>query len=85
MQTITIEELHEHTGEWIRKASGNEEITVTDGGRPVVRLMPLAAGSQTVENPWRNRVLLPGFAELQKRMVGGIDSTQIISEDRDGR
>jgi hypothetical protein len=37
------------------------------------------------ENPFLNRKTLPGFAELQKRLVGGTDSTQIISEDRDGR
>lgn len=36
-------------------------------------------------NPFLHRKLLPGFAELQARLVGGTDSTQIISEDRDER
>lgn len=85
MQTITIKELHEHTGEWIRKAADHGEITVTEEGRPVVLITPLAPGVRPKDNPWLNRTLLPGFAELQKRLVGGTDSTQIISEDRDGR
>ena len=51
----------------------------------MVLITPLASGVGTKENPWLNRKLLPGFEELQKRLVGGTDGTQIISEDRDGR
>jgi prevent-host-death family protein len=85
MQTITIHELHEHTGEWVRQVAALGEITVTEEGRPVVLITPLAPAQQRRENPFLTRKLLPGFAELQKRLVGGTDSTQIISEDRDGR
>ena len=86
MQTITIEELHTQTGEWISKAAEHDEITVTDGGKAVAVITPLVPKPRPPgHNPWKNRVLLPGFAELQKRLVGGTDSTQIISEDRDGR
>lgn len=85
MQTITIKELHEHTGEWVRKAADHGEITVTDEGMPVALISALAPRTQPRENPFLNRKLLPGFAEFQKRLVGGTDSTQIISEDRDGR
>lgn len=87
MTTITIKQLHERTGEWVRKAAESEEITVTDRGTPVARLTPLAAAEpvRRQPNPWLQRKLLPGFAELQKRLAGGMDSTQIISEMRDGR
>ena len=37
------------------------------------------------ENPSLTRKLLPGFAELQGKLYGGTDSTQIISDMRDGR
>ncbi len=86
MTTITIKQLHERTGEWVRRAEA-EEITVTARGLPVARLTPLVAAppASRQPNPWLKRELLPGFAELQKRLVGGTDSTQIISEMRDGR
>lgn len=85
MTTISIKELHERTGEWVRRAAESEEITVTDRGTPVARLTPMIALHETRPkvNPFLNRQLLPGFAELQKRLVGGTDSTQIISEGRD--
>ncbi len=37
------------------------------------------------ENPFLTRKLLPGFAALQARLTGGMDSTDIVSEMRDGR
>ncbi|MES2469381.1 MAG: type II toxin-antitoxin system prevent-host-death family antitoxin [Verrucomicrobiota bacterium] len=37
------------------------------------------------ENPFLTRKLLPGFAALQERLTGGTDSTELISEMRDGR
>ena len=46
------------------------------------------AGSGTApkrQNPFLTRKLLPGFAALQERLTGGTDSTDIISEMRDGR
>lgn len=85
MQTITIEELHAHTGEWISKAAEHDEITVTDGGKAVAVIRPLTTRPPALHNPFLQRKLVPGFAELQTRLTGGTDSTQIISEDRDGR
>lgn len=82
--TISIKELHERTGEWVRKAE-SEEITVTDRGKPVAQLLALSRETAAIPrvNRFLNRKLRPGFAELQKRLTGGTDSTQIISEDRD--
>lgn len=83
MTAISIHELHEHTDLWVRKATEAEPIVVTDQGRAVARIVPFPASIET--NPFLTRKLLPGFAELQSKLYGGIDSTDIISEMRDGR
>ena len=87
MQTITIEELHTHTGEWISKAAEHDEITVTDGGKAVAVITQPRESRMTVpvENPWRHRVLLPEYEAIMNKPVGGTDSTDIVSEMRDGR
>lgn len=38
MQSITIEQLHENTGDILQQLAGNGEIVVTDCGRPVAIL-----------------------------------------------
>jgi prevent-host-death family protein len=83
MKSISIRELHEHTEDWVRRATEEEPIILKDNGRPVARIVPIPAPS--AENPFPNRKLLPGFAELQSRLRGGTDSTEIVSEMRDGR
>lgn len=82
MTAISISELHQNTDLWVRKATEQEPIVLTDKGQAVAKIVPVAA---KVENPFFTRKLLPGFAELQARLSGGTDSTQIISEMRDGR
>ena len=83
MTAISISELHEHTDLWVRKATEQEPIVLTDQGKAVAKIVPLRA--EKAENPFLNRKLLPGFAALQSKLHGGTDSTQIISEMRDGR
>jgi antitoxin (DNA-binding transcriptional repressor) of toxin-antitoxin stability system len=81
MKTISIRELHEKTGAWLRKAVELGAITVTERGRPLVRIEPVpdaAAG-----NPFRARRLRPAYSRLRGRLGGGTDSTAIVSEDRD--
>ena len=39
MKTISIRELHEKTGEWVRAAAAHEQIIVTDSGKPVAVLI----------------------------------------------
>jgi prevent-host-death family protein len=83
MKTITIRELHEKTGEWVRGAARHGEITVTDRGRAVAKLLPCA---EEEEVPYfARRKLTPTFARLEKagKLRGGRDSTETISEDRD--
>jgi prevent-host-death family protein len=81
MKTISIRELHARTGAWVRKAVELGAITVTERGKPLVRLEPVADGRDA--NPFRTRRLRPGYARLRGKLSGGTDSTRIVAEDRD--
>lgn len=82
---IPIRELHARTGHFVRKAAGNMRVIITDNGKPIAQLQPLGveADDQPKRPKWKDRVLLPGYAAIMNEPVGGTDSTQIISEDRD--
>ena len=79
---IPVRELHARTGHYVRKASANQRIVITDRGKPVAEIQPLARAG-TKRKKWKDRVLLPEYAALMNQPVGGTDSTRIISEDRD--
>ena len=81
MKTISIRELHQRTGAWVRKAVELGAITVTERGKPLVRLE--AVLDVTSANPFRVRRLRPGYARLKGKLGRGTDSTAIISEDRE--
>ena len=83
MKTISIRELHERTGAWVRQTARHGEIVVSDRGVPVARLVP-----QVRESPapyFASRHLSPAFLKLQLsgKLKGGTDSTTIVSDDRD--
>jgi prevent-host-death family protein len=80
MKTISIRELHARTGAWVRKAVELGAITVTERGKPVVRLQSIDDARPA--NPFRGRKLRSGYARLRGNLTGGTDSTVIISEDR---
>jgi len=85
MKTISIRELHEKTGEWVRRAGTHGEILVSDRGRAIAKILPEAGRP---EAPYfSRRVVSPAFRRLMRRGIlrGGTDSTQVISEERDGR
>ena len=81
MKTISIRELHERTGAWVRKAVELGAIIVTERGKPLVRLE--AVVDVRPANPFRERRLRPGYARLRGKLGRGTDSTIIVSEDRD--
>jgi antitoxin (DNA-binding transcriptional repressor) of toxin-antitoxin stability system len=83
MKRITLRQLHESTGAWVREAARLGVILVTDRGRPIAKIEGLADDSTA--NPFLTRQLRPGYAKLLGTLTGGTDSTQLISEDRDGR
>jgi prevent-host-death family protein len=80
MKTISIRELHERTGAWVRKVAKIGSITVTDRGRPIARLETIEERGR--ENPFLARKLRPGYKRLMGRLTGGTDSVTIVSEDR---
>lgn len=81
MKTISIGELHEKTAEWVRQAAKVGEILVTDSGKTVAKIVPL--NESTEMSSFKDWQPSPEYAAIMRRPVGGTDSTQIISEDRD--
>lgn len=81
MKTISIRELHEKTGEWVRRSVTLGAITVTDNGKVIAQIIPVEAKSVT--NPFAARKIRKGYARLRGKLKGGTDSTQSVSEDRD--
>ena len=80
MSGITIRELHEHTEDWVRR---DVAVRILDQGKVIAILTPVPRKPQG--NPFLNRKILPGYAAIMHKSYDGKDSTQIISEDRDGR
>ncbi len=85
MKRISIRELHEKTGFLVREAKRLGGLIVTERGAPVARIEPVDAGPSV--DPFRNRKLLPRYARLLRsgKLGVGAESTQIVSDDRDGR
>ena len=59
---------------------GGGAITVTERGKPLVRLE--AVPDARSANPFRARRVRPGYARLKGKLGRGTDSTTMISEDR---
>jgi prevent-host-death family protein len=83
MKTISIKELHEQTGHWLRRVRVDGEIIVTERGTPVARMVPPARPA--AGNSFTRRKLMPGIAKLMQRPIGGPDSAEVIASMRDGR
>jgi prevent-host-death family protein len=83
MKTITIRQLHEKTGEYIRSAAETGEIYVTDRGKTIARIVPEEDRPGTPY--FARRHLTPAFRKLTKsgKLGKPPDSTFIVSEDRD--
>lgn len=81
MKSITIRQLHDETGRWVRRAAALGELHVTERGRPVAKLVPATIAPGTPY--FSRRVLLPAFKATQAE--GRTDSTAAISAERDER
>jgi prevent-host-death family protein len=77
MKTISIKELHDRTGAWLRRVRTEGEVIVTERGTPVARMLPPARAERG--SPFAKRKLLRGMARLIERPIGGPDSARIIS------
>ena len=86
MKTISLRELHNNTGKWVRRVKQYQEIIVTDRGVAIARLKPLDAEPK-MKIDWRNRDFVPGYAEYLKsgKLTSKTDSSIGISEDRASR
>jgi antitoxin (DNA-binding transcriptional repressor) of toxin-antitoxin stability system len=80
MDTITIRELHEATGRWVRRASAGE-VQVTERGRLVAKIV--AAAPPCARPFFANPKFTRAFLAQRKYLRGGTDSTRTISEGRD--
>lgn len=78
---ITIRQLHDETGQWVRKAAQLGELQVTERGVVVAKLVP--ANPLPAAPYFSQRKLRPAFVAAQLR--GGRDSTDAISAERDER
>jgi len=79
MKTITIRELHQATGRWIRQASAGE-VYVTERGRLVAKIV--AASPLPAKPFFADPKFTRAFLANRKSLCGGTDSTQAISEER---
>ena len=82
MKTISLRELHNNTGKWVRRAKDEQEIIVTDRGQKIASIQPLRSSPTEMKVDWKNRKLVPGFAKYLKEGKIGSDSTEWISEER---
>lgn len=79
MKTITIRELHQSTGRWVRQALAGE-VYVTERGRLIAKIVP---ASPLPSQPFfANPTYTRAFFRERARLRGGTDSTEIIGEDR---
>jgi antitoxin (DNA-binding transcriptional repressor) of toxin-antitoxin stability system len=61
-------------------------VIVTDQGRPIATVSPYPNPVRPVNGGgFRNRVLLPEYEAIMNQPVGGTDSSEIISQDREDR
>ncbi len=81
MKRVSIRQLHEKTGQWVRLAKMHEQIIITERGRPVAALAPVRTPAKG--NRFEARKLLPAYKKLRGKLSGGTDSGTILSEERD--
>lgn len=81
MKSITIRQLHDETGRWVRRAAALGGLHVTERGKTVAQIVPATAAPTTPY--FSRRILLPAFKAT--KFTGGADSTAGISAERDER
>ena len=80
MKTITIRELHQATGRWVRQAQAGE-VHVTERGRLVAKIVP--ASPLPTQPFFAHPSWTRAFLRQRSRLQGGTNATNIIAEDRD--
>ncbi|MGC2402670.1 MAG: hypothetical protein WA510_22960 [Acidobacteriaceae bacterium] len=80
MKTISIRELHEQTGQWVRQSSEGE-IYITDRGHLVAKITPVKPLPQ--KPFFAKPSFTPAFLRHRSSLRGGTDATETISQERD--
>ncbi len=77
MKTISLRELHNHTGKWVRAVKEEGAIVVTERGVPIARIERPRSESPKMKIDWRHRDYVPGYLELLKagKLTSKIDSS----------
>ncbi len=82
MKTISIRELHNKTGDWVRSVNQEKQVIVTDRGVAVAVIQPLEVLISKTYH-WQTRPLVPGFkSSLDKKEAR--NSKKIIEHSTDG-
>ena len=76
MKTISIKQLHETTGKCVREAR-QDALIITDRGQRVA-VMKAYSEAEIAGQPFPRR-------DAKRLPTVDVDSTEMISEDRDGR
>ena len=89
MTEVGIEALREQLADYLARAEQGERIAVTEGGRPIALLSPVAE-SEAVKRAWR--LVEAGTASWgggkpkgshpRPRVEGGMSASDIVLEDR---
>ena len=80
MRKISIRELHQETGRWVRRASA-AEVYVTERGRILAKIVP--ARPLPAKPFFASPKFTRAFLSQRKYLRGGTDSTDLISSERD--
>lgn len=88
---IPVRELHARTGHYVRKASANVRVIVTDNGKPIAEIKPFSFDDEASAAPYfSRRKLLPAFKKLLngdalKPKQGQRSIDEILDEERADR
>jgi len=79
---IPIRELHARTGHYVRLASQDTEVIITENGKPAARISPLQLAEPSARTLGERRKLLPAFeaAFIAGKLNSDTDSTSRFRE-----
>jgi prevent-host-death family protein len=79
---IPIRELHARTGHYVRLASHDTEVVITENGKPAARITPLQLAEPSAKTLGERRKLLPAFksALIAGKLKSDTDSTSRLRE-----
>lgn len=79
--TMASDEAGKHFAEIIERVSAGEEFTITEGGTPVARLVPIAKKT-AVSSEERKATVEAILREAKGRSLGGLKIKDLINEGR---